>query len=108
MAKSADALYIGIGGHVVALNSASGEEIWRCRLKGSSFITLSVQPNAIYAGAQGELFCIDPSAGSIRWRNRLKFLGTGLIAFADAPSAAVFAAAVAAAEAAAAAAAAST
>ena len=103
MAKSADVLYIGIGSHLVAINPSSGEELWRTKLKGSSFITLCVKPNAIYAGAAGELFCIDPSTGSIRWKNRLVGLGNGLISFSDASTAAMVAA-IAAAQAAAAAA----
>ena len=102
MAKPADRLYIGIGGHVVAVNAVSGEEIWRCKLKRSNFITLSVQPNAIYAGAAGQLFCIDPATGTIRWQNRLDGLGTGLIAFSDAATAVLFGAAIIAAQAAAA------
>jgi len=103
MAKSTDVVYIGIGSHVVAISALTGDEIWRCKIKGSSFVTLSVHANAIYAGAAGELFCIDPSTGTIRWRNRLVGLGNGLISFSDAATSAVVAAAVIAAQAAAAA-----
>ena len=102
MAKPSDRLYIGIGGHVVALNAMSGEEIWRCKLKRSNFITLSVQPNAIYAGAAGQLFCIDPATGTIRWQNRLDGPGMGLIAFSDSTTTVLFGAAIVAAQAAAA------
>jgi outer membrane protein assembly factor BamB len=101
MPKPPEVIYIGIGGHVVAISALSGEERWRCKLKRSSFITLLVQPNAVYAGAAGELFCIDPSSGTIRWQNRLNGLGTGVIAFNAASTASVLAAAVAAAQAAA-------
>ena len=93
MAKSADTLYIGIGGHLVAIAASSGEELWRCKLKGSSYVTISVRPTAVYAGAAGELFCIDPSSGRIRWQNRLPALGRGVIAFGDASSISVAAAA---------------
>jgi hypothetical protein len=98
--KPADTLYIGIGGHLVAIAAASGEELWRCKLKRSSFITIAVRQNAVYAGAAGELFCVDPSSGRIRWQNRLTGLGLGVIAFGDASSISVTAAAVAADEAA--------
>ena len=94
MAKSADTLYIGIGGHLVAIAASSGEELWRCKLKGSSYVTISVRPTAVYAGAAGELFCIDPSSGRIRWQNRLPSLGRGVIAFGDASSINVAAAAI--------------
>jgi outer membrane protein assembly factor BamB len=100
MAKSTDVLYIGVGGHVVALSATTGEEIWRCKIKRASFVTIAVKSNAIYAGANGELFCIDPSTGSIRWRNTLSGLGMGLISFSDSSTSAVFAAALAAAQAA--------
>lgn len=100
MPKPADTLYIGIGGHLVAIAAASGEERWRCKLKRSSFVTISVRPNAVYAGAGGELFCVDPSSGRIRWQNRLTGLGLGVIAFGDASTISVAAAAVAAEEAA--------
>ena len=103
MTKPTESLYIGIGGHLVAIAAASGEELWRCELKGSSFVTVSVHPTAVYAGAAGELFCIDPSSGRIRWQNRLKGLGRGVIAFSDSSSISVTAAARAAQEAAAAA-----
>jgi len=92
--KSADTLYIGIGGHLVAIAASSGEELWRCKLKGSSYVTVSVRPNAVYAGASGELFCVDPSSGRIRWQNRLPALGRGVIAFGDASTISVAAAAM--------------
>jgi outer membrane protein assembly factor BamB len=94
MTRSTDTLYIGIGGHLVAIAASSGEELWRCKLKGSSYVTISVRPNAVYAGAAGELFCVDPSSGEIRWQNRLTGLGRGVIAFGDASSISVAAAAM--------------
>jgi outer membrane protein assembly factor BamB len=104
MAKSDDLLCIGVGSHVVALSATTGNEIWRCKVKRSSFVTLCVRPNAIYAGSGGELFCIDPSTGSIRWRNKLDGLGLGLVSFGDgSTAAAAMAVAIAAAQAAAAA-----
>jgi outer membrane protein assembly factor BamB len=98
MTKVADTLYIGIGGHLVAIKAASGEELWRCKLKRSGFITIAVRPNAVYAGAGGELFCVDPSSGRIRWQNGLTGLGLGVIAFGDESSISVTAAAMAARE----------
>ena len=34
-----DVLYIGVGSHAVAIHAASGEELWRTRLKTASFVT---------------------------------------------------------------------
>jgi outer membrane protein assembly factor BamB len=81
MAKASGPLYIGLGGHVVAIDRATGAEIWRCKLRSSSFVTISVEPDAIYAGANGELYCVDPATGRIRWHNRLKGLGMSVVAF---------------------------
>lgn len=83
MARLNDRQFIGLGGHVVAVDAASGAEIWRSKLKGSDVVTLCVAGNRIVAGAKGELFCLDPATGSILWHNRLKGLGTGIVAFAS-------------------------
>ncbi|HEX5107007.1 MAG TPA: PQQ-binding-like beta-propeller repeat protein [Vicinamibacterales bacterium] len=78
-----ETIYIGVGGHVVAIDTTTGEELWRTKLKRSSYVTILVRPGAIYGAASGELFCLDPATGTIRWQNRLPGLGTGIIAFGD-------------------------
>lgn len=103
MGRPSEKLYIGIGGHIVAVDAASGEEVWRQKLKGSSFVTVRAEGKVVYAGAGGHLFCLDASTGEIRWRNPLTGLGVGVIDFGTG-STAVLAAAIAAAQAAAAAA----
>jgi len=80
--RNATPLFIGIGGHVVALNPTSGEEIWRAKIKSSSYVTICVVGDQVYAGAGGELFCLSAASGELVWRNKLKGLGHGLIAFA--------------------------
>ena len=74
---------IGVGGHAVAIDPASGAEIWRTKLKGSGFVTVWQADGRVYAGANGELFCLDESSGSILWRNPLKGLGLGVVAFSS-------------------------
>jgi outer membrane protein assembly factor BamB len=101
-----ETIYIGIGGHVLAIDTTTGKELWRTKLKRSSYVTILVRRDAVYGAASGELFCIDPATGAIRWQNRLPGLGTGIIAFGDTVPA-VMAAAIANEAAAAAAAAAS-
>jgi outer membrane protein assembly factor BamB len=81
MAQLTDRQFIGLGGHVVAIDLASGTELWRTKLKGSDVVTLCLAGDRVLAGAGGELFCLDSSTGSILWRNRLKGLGTGILAF---------------------------
>jgi outer membrane protein assembly factor BamB len=93
-------LVIGIGSHVVAIRPSDGQEIWRTKLKMTSFVTVFADGDTVYAGAGGELFCLDGTSGVIRWRNKLKGLGSGLVSFSGA-SAVEAAAAMAAAQAAA-------
>jgi len=76
-------LFIGIGGKVLALDRATGREIWRTDLISSDFVNLTVDGGDLYAAAEGELYCLDPATGQIRWHNRLKGLGRGLIAIAQ-------------------------
>ena len=70
-------IYVGAGGYVVALESATGNELWRTKLKSTQIVTVAVQGDAVLAGAGGELFCLDATTGSLRWRNKLKGLGLG-------------------------------
>lgn len=95
MGRAEGPIYIGIGGHLVAIDRATGSERWRCKLRSSTFITIAVEKDAVYAGATGELYCIDPSTGTIRWHNRLKGLGHSIIAFGGSSAAVVAAAAMA-------------
>jgi outer membrane protein assembly factor BamB len=74
-------LIIGVGGHAVALDPATGTEIWRTKLKGSDIVTIHVVDDRVFAGAGGELFCLDEGSGTILWRNKLRGLGLGLVAF---------------------------
>jgi outer membrane protein assembly factor BamB len=84
MARGEQCLFIGIGGHVVALRPSDGQEIWRQKVKTATFMTVFSSGDVVFAGAGGELFCLDAASGQIRWRNRLKGLGSGLVSFAGA------------------------
>ncbi|MCC6244614.1 MAG: PQQ-binding-like beta-propeller repeat protein [Gemmatimonadaceae bacterium] len=88
-ARKSTPLYIGIGSHVVALNASTGEEIWRTKVKSTSYITILIDGPHIYAGASGELFCLKASSGELVWHNKLKGLGHSLIAFAGSDAAQV-------------------
>ena len=74
-------LFIGVGGHAVAINTGTGEEIWRTKLKASSFVTVHYADGRVYAGARGEIFCLDARTGALLWHNALKGLGLGVVAF---------------------------
>ncbi len=81
-------LVIGIGGHAVRIDPATGTELWRRKLKGSDFVTIYEAGDRVFAGAGGVLFCLETSTGRILWNNQLKGLGTGLIAFMSSDDAA--------------------
>ena len=74
--SASDVLVIGVGGHVVAVHPVTGAELWRTKLKASSFVTVHQAGGHIFAGANGELFCLCPTSGSILWHNKLKGLGS--------------------------------
>src|SRR5687767_6699085 len=71
-------IFVGIKGNVVALDSASGTELWRRPLKGAEFVNLHRDGERLYATTKGEIFCLDPASGTIVWHNPLKGLGYGL------------------------------
>jgi outer membrane protein assembly factor BamB len=75
-------VFIGIKGTVLALDRASGEEVWRAPLKGSSFVNLVLDGGVVMASTHGEVFCLDPATGAILWNNPLRGMGYGLVAFA--------------------------
>lgn len=77
-----NAIYLGIKGAVVAINRASGEEIWRTALKGGDFVNVVLDGNQLYATTKGEIFCLDTATGEPRWHNKLSGLGLGLISIA--------------------------
>jgi len=95
--RNPNVLYIGVGSHVVAIQTLSGEELWRTKVKSSSYTTLYREGDRLFAGAGGELYCIDRASGEILWHNKLKGLGLGLVAFSGSSETTMVAAAAAAA-----------
>jgi outer membrane protein assembly factor BamB len=80
-------LYVGIRHHVLALDAATGTEVWRADLPsglGSDFVMLHHDGARLYAASAGEVVCLDAATGELRWHNPLKGMGTGLTSFATA------------------------
>ena len=75
-------VFIGIKGTVLALDGATGQEVWRSKLKGSSFVNVILDGAELYATTQGEVFRIDRAGGAILWNNALPGLGHGLVTIA--------------------------
>ena len=76
-------IYVGIKGAVIALNSATGHEVWAKKLTGSDFVNVVLNGSDLLAATHGELFCLDPQTGIIRWHNPLKGYGWGLVSIAS-------------------------
>ena len=82
--KTAQLMFVGIKGSVVALNRATGQQVWATHLKGSDFVNLVLQDGVILASCRGEIFCLDPRTGIGMWHNPLKGFGMGLATIATA------------------------
>jgi outer membrane protein assembly factor BamB len=80
--RNAPIVFIGIKGSVVALNRATGQQVWATHLKGSDFVNVVLQDGAVLAACYGEIFCLDPLTGIRMWHNPLKGFGTGLATIA--------------------------
>jgi outer membrane protein assembly factor BamB len=80
--QTAHLIFIGIKGSVVALNRATGEQVWATHLKGADFVNVFLQDEAVLASCSGEIFCLDPLTGDAMWHNPLKGFGMGLATIA--------------------------
>src|SRR5438132_1203737 len=74
-------IYIGIKGHVVAVDRTTGSELWRTHLAGSTYVTVYTDGGGLFAGTRGRLYCLDRTTGSILWTNELSGLGYNMITF---------------------------
>ncbi len=75
--KTSDLVFIGIRGSVVALERATGRQVWATHLKGFDLVNVLVQDGTILAACSGEIFCLDALTGNARWHNELKGFGRG-------------------------------
>ncbi len=80
--KTSNLVFVGIKGSVVALNGATGEQVWATHLKGGDFVNVVVCDKTVLASCYGEIFCLDKLTGEGRWHNPLKGFGRGLATIA--------------------------
>jgi outer membrane protein assembly factor BamB len=80
--KTAQLVFIGIKGTVIALNRVTGQQVWATHLKGSDFVNVILEDGAVLASCRGEVYCLDPLTGIGMWHNPLKGFGTGLATIA--------------------------
>jgi len=79
---SSKVIYLGIKGSVLALDAATGQQLWATHLKGSTFVHVVLDGDKLYAATYGEIFCLDPRTGAGLWHNPLKGFGLGLVSIA--------------------------
>jgi hypothetical protein len=77
-----DLVFLGIKGSVVALDRASGRQVWATQLKGLDFVNVVLQNDTLLATCCGEIFCLEPLTGEGLWHNPLKGFGRGLATIA--------------------------
>lgn len=79
MPKNREALYVGTGKHVLALDPKTGEELWRTALPhgGSQVVALLLKDGLLFVGHAGRAYCLDAGSGEIRWENGLPRTGWG-------------------------------
>jgi outer membrane protein assembly factor BamB len=75
-------VYLGVGGHVAALDLATGQEIWRRKVKSSQLLCVTLFEGRLLATANGEIWCLDRDTGTVLWHNKLKGLGMGFVTVA--------------------------
>ncbi|HEV7991920.1 MAG TPA: PQQ-binding-like beta-propeller repeat protein [Gemmatimonadaceae bacterium] len=76
-------LYVGIKNSVVALDIATGMELWRTKLKGHDFVNVLFDGVSLVASNAGELFGLDPTTGAVLWHNTMKGMGLGIVSLAS-------------------------
>ena len=89
MERAEDLLYVGLHGHVAAIDKRSGVEAWRTSLPDTGYdvVTLLHEDGLLFAVSKGHLFALDAESGRVLWRNRLKGLGHGYALLATTRSA---------------------
>jgi glucose dehydrogenase len=89
--RQQELVYIGVKNSVLALDRATGVEVWRTKLpkvrfKVSDFVGLAQDGDALFATFSGEVFCLDAATGAVRWHNSLPKLGVGVVSVLPAAS----------------------
>lgn len=77
-------IYLGVGGYVVCLDKATGQEFWRTQIKRGQLTSIMIDGDMILAHSGGHLFGLKASSGALLWENELKGLGYGYAIMASA------------------------
>ncbi|MBA4149402.1 MAG: PQQ-binding-like beta-propeller repeat protein [Verrucomicrobia bacterium] len=85
--NTSEIIFVGVKGHVVAIEKVGGRILWQTKLKGGflssgGFVTVLVDGDKIYAHAGGELFCLEALTGRKLWNNALDGFGFDIASLA--------------------------
>jgi outer membrane protein assembly factor BamB len=85
---SSNIIFVGVKGHVVAINKEDGTTLWQTKLNGGltsgdRFVSLLVEPDKVYAHTYGELYCLATATGAILWKNALEGLSFDIASLAS-------------------------
>jgi len=78
------AIFVGIHGSVIAVDRATGQDLWQTNLTGSDFVNVILDDDCVIAATKGELFCLDAVTGKQLWHNELPGQGWGIASIATA------------------------
>ncbi|MBI5534406.1 MAG: PQQ-binding-like beta-propeller repeat protein [Deltaproteobacteria bacterium] len=68
-------LYIGTNEHVVCLDQASGEIVWKVNcLDTGTIVNLLLADGRIWAATSGRVACLEPETGRVIWRSDVQGL----------------------------------
>jgi outer membrane protein assembly factor BamB len=79
---NSSAVFVGINGTVIAIDRATGQDLWQTELKGSDFVNVILDGDRVLAATSGEIFCLDPGTGAQLWHNKLPNQGWGIASIA--------------------------
>lgn len=77
-----DYLFLGTGGHVIAVEKRGGKTVWKTSLPktGYQVVVMFVEDGVLFCGTAGRVFGLDPRDGRILWSNDLPGVGQGVVA----------------------------
>ena len=76
-------LFVGIYHSVAALDTRNGEEVWRTKIGGMTFVNVLFDGVELFATTKGEAFRLDPQTGALVWQSKLPGLGRGTATLAS-------------------------
>ncbi len=85
MPSDTSLIYAFVGGSLVCLHAATGQEVWRSKVPNgtSTIASVLVREGVVFLGIKGVIHCFDAYTGAIRWTNELKGLGYGTVFFGE-------------------------